>query len=81
MSYGPCQLRIGDLLLEVEGTVEHDRWQPRVWVDTVHLIHGSERIDISDLLEGVERNRPGWHWRDWLEERVVDDIKRAREVA
>jgi hypothetical protein len=81
MSCGPYQLKVGDLTLEVEGTFEADRWCPKFWVDSAHLLHGDERIDLDDLLEAVQRSHRGWYWRDWLEERVVDDIKRAREVA
>ena len=81
MSYGPYQLKVGDLTLEIEGTFEADRWHPRMWVDSVRLVHGEERIDLSDLLEAIQRRHLGWYWADWAEERVVEDIKRSREAA
>ena len=44
-------------------------------------VHGTERIDLADLLRAFEATRDGWRWRDWLEEMVAENIRRTRQEA
>ena len=81
MSYGPYTLKIGDLTLEVVGTYERDAGRDRMWVDEVRLLVGDRMVDLGDLLEAIQRDRPYWYWADWAGERVVEDVRRSKEAA
>jgi hypothetical protein len=81
MSYGPYQLKVGNLTLEVVGTYERDGRSERMWVDEVRLQVGDKMVDLGDLLEAVQKDRPSWYWADWAGEQVIADIRRSREAA
>ena len=83
MSYGSYELKVGDLTLEVVGTYERSEGgdQDQMWVDEVRLMVGDRMVDLSDLLEAIQKDRPHWYWADWAGKVVVEDVRRSRQEA
>ena len=77
----PYTLKVGDLTLEVYGDYERDGRYERMWVDEVRLVVGTTSVGLTDLLQAIQKDRPGWYWADWAGEQVVEDIRRSREAA
>ena len=83
MSYGPYELKVGDLTLEVVGTYERSEggYQDQMLVDEVRLMVGDRMVDLSDLLEAIQKDRPHWYWAGWAGKMVVEDVRRSRQEA
>lgn len=78
MSYGRTELKVGDLTLLVEGTFE----DKRAWVDVVYLIHRDQRIELTDLLEAIQKDCRSWYWADWAAERLAESSRQnGRDAA